>query len=250
MQPLPGPDPPPGDGWQGAGVSQELAAAGGGQGFGSPASPHPRPRPGEGGGRHLCWPGRGARDQTWPPPARRRGRRGRYVPPHAYGSAFPAGGLRHITGAWLGLPGRTGGVGGADDVPDVSQLWESRGWVGRGGRSRCSGAVAVLVTRSRQAVARHAPGNRCSWIHTPRDTALGAAAWGLCAHARGHARTLRVGDRVLGSGQEGDGAGRHMGCPAWHHPVRAVARQPRGLGLSLWEQIPREDALCPEQRGP
>lgn len=115
--------------------------------------------------------------QTWPA--------GRYVRPLAYGSSFPAGGAagRHRGPAGVAWPHRT--VSGVDDVLGVTEQWGSRnspleswGCVGRGGRSQCSAAVTVLVTRSWQAAERHTLGNQCSWFSTPRDTALGATAGG------------------------------------------------------------------------
>lgn len=105
--------------------------------------------------------------------------------PLAYSSAFPLGGAagRHRGPAGAAWPHKR--VSGVDDVSSVTEQWGSRnspleslGWVGRGGRSQCSGAVTVLVSRSWQAAERRTLGNQCSWFSTPRDTALGATVGG------------------------------------------------------------------------
>lgn len=69
---------------------------------------------------------------------------------------------------------------------------------GKAGWYQCSGAVAVLVTRSQQAAERRTPGNQRSWLSTPRGMALGATARRFCAHARGCTHAIGVGERALG----------------------------------------------------
>lgn len=169
------------------------------------------------------------------------------MPPYAYCSAFPAGGAarRHWGPARAAWPCR--GVGGVDmslvspSGGTAGEAPESRDWVGRGGRSRCSEAVTVLVTQSRPAAERRTPGNERSWLSTRRDMAPGGHSGGggcvLCP--RMWQCPCRQGGRAGtgAGGQEGDDARRHTRCPARQrgrqHPIRVAARQPRGgLGLS------------------
>lgn len=119
--------------------------------------------------------------------------------PHAYSSAFTAGGLWDVTGAWLGLAGHARGLVGwtmSLVSPSGGAAGAAHGKAGLG--LSCSGAVAVLVTRSQQAAERRTPGNQHSWRSSPRGMALGATAGRFRAHARGCTHAIRVGERALG----------------------------------------------------
>lgn len=111
-----------------------------GQGFGSPAAPHTYPHPSEGGqasvlaGTQCARPKAASPEaQTWPA--------GRYVPSHASRSVFHLHGLRDSTRAQLRLSGRTAVLVGCHQTLGQPEQ------PGRGGRSGCSGAVAVLVSQ-------------------------------------------------------------------------------------------------------
>lgn len=227
MQPLPGPDPlpwcPGPQGRLAGGRGEPWAAcclpARAGKGFGSPAAPHTCPHPDEGGQASVLAGMRRARPnvaspgaQTWPA--------GRVRAAPCIRLGVPRGGAAglHRGLARAAWPCRR--VGGVDDVPGVTEQWDSRsspwereGWVGRGGRSWRSGAVTVLVTQSRQAAERRTPGNRCSGS-APQGCGPGCHSGGILCPCTWLCPRHQGGRAGPGAGsQEGDDAGRHMGCP-------------------------------------